>query len=291
VNQLIDRVDIQRALDRVDVDMLLERVDVDRLLERVDINGLIDRSNLDVIVMRSMSGVMTGMMDMIRAQFIQIDQLTHGCLRCNCKRFRKGKKWILPPKVGATLPDMIPCPDRATELAVASQGRSAGMVSRGTATAIDFLIKTFIVGATIFVGVTVAEVIKGREVDTPTKQSHWWLPFGVYTFSVVYDTLSLALAGRTFGKAMLGLLVLTSSGKRISLFQAFIRGLFTSLYPLLVVMSLLGLVRLDRRSFLDFLACTTVVYYWDARSFERRTAMTTTTASQRLFNPDAVFDV
>ena len=285
MNELIDRVDIQRALDRVDLDTLLQRVDLDRLLERVDINGLIDRSNLDVIVARSMSGVMSGMMDMIRAQFIQIDQVAHGCLRCHCC-LRKGNKLILPPKVGATLPDMIPCPDRATELAVASQGRSAGMVSRGTAHCIDFVIKAFIVGVAIFIGVTIAKVIKGGDVDTPTEESHWWLPFGVYAFSVVYDTLSLAFAGRTPGKAMLGLLVVASSGKRLSLGQALIRGLLTSLFPLLVIMSSIGLVRLDRRSFLDFLVCTTVVYYWDARGFKRRTATTTATESEQHFSPD-----
>jgi hypothetical protein len=47
VNRLLDRVDVNRLLDRVDVNRLLDRVDVNRLLDRLDVNGLMDRVDVN----------------------------------------------------------------------------------------------------------------------------------------------------------------------------------------------------------------------------------------------------
>jgi len=82
IDALIDRVDVEKIIDRVDVDKVVDRVDVQKIIERVDINGivknididsLVEQTELGSIIARSTTGVLTEVLDVIRAQGVGLD--------------------------------------------------------------------------------------------------------------------------------------------------------------------------------------------------------------------------
>jgi len=87
----------------------------------------------------------------------------------------------------------------------------------------------------------------------------------------VYCAYPLAISGRTFGIAVLGLRVLRRSGDDLDWRHAVLRVL---VFPLSFVLFgfgfLLILLRRDRRALQDLIADTQVVYDWDARAARLR---------------------
>ena len=73
VDALVDRVDVQKIIDRVDVQAIIERVDIEQVIQRVDIDSLVERTELGTIIARSTSGVASGMLDVVRAQGVGLD--------------------------------------------------------------------------------------------------------------------------------------------------------------------------------------------------------------------------
>ena len=91
IDALINRVDVDAIIDRVDVDKIIERVDVDKIIERVDVNSIVGRVDVDHIVgeldidalmeqtelgsiiARSTTGVVSEVLDVIRAQGVGLD--------------------------------------------------------------------------------------------------------------------------------------------------------------------------------------------------------------------------
>jgi hypothetical protein len=70
----------------------------------------------------------------------------------------------------------------------------------------------------------------------------------------------------------MGLLVVRSNGRPLHATQALFRAMITSLVIVVALATPLGWVRRDRRQLHDLLACTTVIYAWDVRSFRLREA-------------------
>jgi len=284
INDLLDRIDVNALLDKVDLNQQMERVDMDRLLERVDINTLIERSNLESIIARSSYGLFSHLLDSIRDKAILADQTLHdrmGQCRCLyplcCKR---RPPIFLPPKPGpkgrgdtSTTGKEPPYPRKMIDLSVAIQGRNAGLVSRGCAYAIDlglFFLWLAILAmlADAIYGLVVPEADQGWE-ESWTK-SAIWISVIAYGFGVVYVTLCLAVIGRTIGKAVMGLIVVSTSGRSITFFQAFLRGLVGPLPALIAFTSVLGIPRRDRCGLHDLASCSCVVYAWDARNMQLR---------------------
>jgi hypothetical protein len=82
VEKIIDRVDVDKVVDRVDVEKIVKRVDVQKIIERVDVNAIVRNLDIDAmveqtelgsIIARSTTGVLTEVLDVIRAQGVGLD--------------------------------------------------------------------------------------------------------------------------------------------------------------------------------------------------------------------------
>ncbi len=260
-DRLLDRVDPDRLLDRVDPDRLLQRIDVDGLLDRVDVNGIVERTELGAIIARSTTGVFTQLLDVVRTQIVLVDQVVQGVPARALGR--SGRE--LPPAPGTAGVPAEKVPGSASERAIAVQGRPAGSVSRFLA----FLADQFVIGVLFAVGAlllsTAVEVVIGSTIEIDRARP--WVIAGYVGWAFVYTSASLATAGRTIGKALLGLLVVRSDGTRLDGRRASLRTfVFPLSFLLLGVGFLIGLVRPDRRELQDLIADTAVVYAWDAKT-------------------------
>jgi uncharacterized RDD family membrane protein YckC len=265
LNEVIDRIDVDRVLERVDINLLLERINFDRLVERLPIEEIVDRSNIGEIVARSSSGIFSQLVDAIRAQAAKYDYIFQGMGRCRCYWRKRFVEWELPPKPGKydrVADGKIRCPRNAGGLAYAMQGRNAGIVSRTCSYWIDelFIILSFAGG--IALARQAYGVVQNEELNIPE-----WLYVLMYlSYGVSYDFLSYYLVGRTLGMAIMGLkLVGQRSGKWLGPVRCFIRALFVSIRLLALPSLIIGLIRKDRRHFLDLVCSSCVIYAWDAR--------------------------
>lgn len=266
-------------LERLDINAVLDRVDIDRLLERSNIQGIISNSSKSHSIsifnakvafvvshdIASASSMFTNVMDVMRAQFIRFDVAAQSVFRFATL---KDRKWILPPNPGKLDENFKTCPRRAGDLAMQAKGRCAGLVTRAMAFALDFCFLTAVYIVWLFVLSEIWQVISSNQSYEVAKYGK----FGLISFAVlcfVYESILTASAGRTFGKMIMGLLIVNKDGKPVKGGQAFLRS-FLKVAPGLVMTSLVGLFRLDRRGLLDLSAGTAVIYVWDAEGFRAR---------------------
>ncbi len=73
VEKIIDRVDVQKIIDRVDVQQIIDRVDVNAIVDDIDIDALVEHTELGSIIARSTTGVVTEILDVVRAQGVGLD--------------------------------------------------------------------------------------------------------------------------------------------------------------------------------------------------------------------------
>ncbi len=265
VDALLDRIDVNALLDRVDPNRLLDRVDPNRLLDRVDVNELVERTELGAIIARSTSGVFTRLVDLARVQVIAVDQVVHG-VPAHIRRRRE-----VPGRPGK--PHDTPELPRADRWRRASllQGHFAGTVSRFLAFVVDqFVLANLYAIGTMLVGAAL-QVVVGRSLDLTDQR---WLVTASYAlWSFAYVAGQLAVSGRTFGKALLGLTVVRADGGELEGRRAALRTLvFPVSFVLFGLGFLIGLVRQDRRQLHDLVAGTAVIYDWDAEVARTRAA-------------------
>ena len=109
VEKIIDRVDVQKIIDRVDVDQIVARVDVQAIIQRVDIDSLVEQTELGTIIARSTSGVASGVLDVVRAQGVGLDDFVarwvNRILRRSSQDWPTGPAKLLAP-VPAEVPSM-----------------------------------------------------------------------------------------------------------------------------------------------------------------------------------------
>ena len=217
------------------------------------------------------------MLDIMRAQVIRFDMVVQDVFRpCRCSHQRR---WSLPPKPSECSAQRhqgcwcnIPTPKsprRATDLAVAARGRCAGIVSRTFAYLIDFAFVFALFVLWLLILSESVQVIQNNESIDYRKSSLAGLLsyFGLF---FVYESLMVAAANRTLGKAALGLLIVNRHGKTQRCQLGLYRSLLKSIPFITVPGSFLGLFRVDRRSVIDVLVCSTVIYAWDAEGFRDR---------------------
>jgi uncharacterized RDD family membrane protein YckC len=264
-NRLLDRIDPNPLLDRVDPNPLLDRVDADRLLERVDVNKLVERTELGTIIARSTTGVFTQILDVARTQVGLADLVAQGVPA----RLLRGSGRELPPRPGEPDDHVEAAPMTATERAVQVQGRAAGSVSRFLA----FLIDQFAIGVLFGIVTLLFQTAIRVVIDASFTIDDARVPIVVLyaLWAFFYTAVSLAAAGRTIGKAILGLMVKRANGTMLGGRRATIRTLvFPLSFLLLGIGFLIGLVRRDRRELHDLIAGTSVVYAWDAQAARMR---------------------
>jgi uncharacterized RDD family membrane protein YckC len=146
----------------------------------------------------------------------------------------------------------------APPVARGMQGQRAGIFSRFLADAIDLLA---IVAAVI--GVYFA--ISGARFLLHPRQFTWpevsALHLGTlgWILLIAYLTIGWANTGRTWGKSVLGLRVVSSRDAGLPLWQAFVRASLCALFPIGLFWSA---VSSRNESVQDLLVRTTVVYDW-----------------------------
>lgn len=273
-NRLLDRVDLDRVvarldmdavLKRVDVDALVDRIDIGKVVERVDVNRLVERTELKAIIARSTTGLFSGVVDVARTQIITIDQAAQGLGAFVIRRPRG----LAPgtPNDPADQPDLRSITRR--EQAVALQGHFAGSVSRFLAFLADLFVIGLLFGLGSLLVSSAIEVVFRSSFDAA---DHRLLVTALYVgWAFLYFAGSWATTGRTFGMALLGVMVVRADGADLGFARAAAR---TVCFPLSFLFFgaglVLGLFRRDRRELHDLLAGTSVIYAWDAEEAQLR---------------------
>jgi hypothetical protein len=95
VDKIVERVDIQEIIDRVDVQQIIERVDINAIVDKIDIDSLVEQTELGSIIARSTTGILTEVLDVVRAQGVGLDDFI---LRWGNRLVGRGKKVAGWPK-------------------------------------------------------------------------------------------------------------------------------------------------------------------------------------------------
>ena len=138
------------------------------------------------------------------------------------------------------------------------QGQRAGIVSRFLADAIDLLVIVVAVIGVYFAVSAVRFLLHPRRFSWPEASALNLTALG-WLLLVAYLTIGWANTGRTFGKSVLGLRVVSSRDAGLPLWQAFVRAGLCALFPIGLFWSA---VSGRNESVQDLLVRTTVVYDW-----------------------------
>lgn len=93
VDKIIDRVDVEKIIERVDVEKIINRVDINAIVEKVDIDALVEQTELGSIIARSTTGILTEILDVIRAQGVGLDDFIFRWSNRLIGRRRKVAAW------------------------------------------------------------------------------------------------------------------------------------------------------------------------------------------------------
>jgi uncharacterized RDD family membrane protein YckC len=138
------------------------------------------------------------------------------------------------------------------------QGQRAGVVSRFLADAIDFFVViAALVG--VYVGYAVFRFLLHPRRFTWPETSSLYLGTLGWILLILYLTIAWANTGRTFGKRVLGLRVVTGAEERLPLWHAFVRACLCALFPIGLFWSA---VSGHNASVQDLIVRTHVVYDW-----------------------------
>jgi hypothetical protein len=89
IDALIDRVDVEKVIERVDVEKIIDRVDINSIVNKIDIDSLVEQTELGSIIARSTTGIVTEILDVIRAQGVGLDDFI---LRWGNRLIGRGKQ-------------------------------------------------------------------------------------------------------------------------------------------------------------------------------------------------------
>jgi uncharacterized RDD family membrane protein YckC len=159
--------------------------------------------------------------------------------------------------------------DAGPERDIRLQGHYAGIVTRLAA----FLVDAFAVVVLYALGGQGLEfLISSVGGDEFTFREHPLVAStGLVIWAFVYFAYPLAVSGRTFGMALLGLRAVRRDGSDLDARHAVIRVVAFPLSLLLFGFGfLLILLKRDRRALHDVIAKTAIVYSWDARAARLR---------------------
>ena len=107
IDALIDRVDIDKVVSRVDVEKIIDRVDINAIVEKLDIDALVEQTELGSIIARSTTGIVSEVLDVIRAQGVGLDDFVFRWGNRLTGRRRKIADWPDGPPLLVT-PKVVP---------------------------------------------------------------------------------------------------------------------------------------------------------------------------------------
>lgn len=259
VNDLLDKVDVNQLLDRVDVNALMDRVDVDALMARVNVEDLVNRAGIPDIVMESTSHLTGSALDLFRRPMVGLDEIV---FRGANHLFRRDPESF--PAGPGHLIDWVE--EHREDKEGIKTGRYGGPLTRLLAVVIDSAVVSFgftlVVAAFVFVMRLVAP-----DYEVPQSTG---IVYGIslLVFSFFYLWVSLTIFGKTFGKMVVGLRVVSSDGHAtMRSRQTFVRVITYPLSFLVFGLGLLGVVfNPQRQAWHDRFAKTAVVYDWGSRT-------------------------
>lgn len=259
VNDLLDKVDVNQLLDRVDVNALMDRVDVDALMARVNVEDLVNRAGIPDIVMDSTSHLTGSALDLFRRPMVGLDEII---FRGANRLFRRDPTSY--PEGPGHLIDWVE--EHREDKEGIKTGRYAGPLTRLLAVVIDSAVVSF--GFTLLVaGFVFVMRLIAPEFEIPEATG---IVYGVslLVFSFFYLWVSLTIFGKTIGKMVVGLRVVSSDGHAtMSGKQTFTRVITYPLSFILFGIGLLGVVfNRQRQAWHDRFAKTAVVYDWGSRT-------------------------
>ena len=267
VDHLIDRIDVDRIVQRVDINGLMGRVDLDAIMARIDIDAIVDRIDIDEIVQRadlagivaqSTRGITASTIDLVRRQITGLDTIV---TRVAARVVRRDPD-VDPTSPPALLEEASPQPRRGGP---SISGHYAGPIARLAAFSIDWFTLVFLFGvATAITGWMINLLFRGNGSDI--KLDSLWSAIVFVVWAYVYFAVPLALTGKTFGKAVVGLRVVRRDGKPLRPGQAAVRVLVLPFSIILLGLGLIGgVIGRERRTLHDVSAKSTEVTDWGDR--------------------------
>ena len=147
-------------------------------------------------------------------------------------------------------------------------GHYAGAFTRLVAFIIDWVIVIGVFGFILAGGQFFLDLLFGINVDFGAASTIWyWLALTAWAF--LYLVVGLTISGRSIGKAVAGLKVVTRQGLPIGPGRAAVRILAFPLNFLLMGLGFLGIVLgRERRAIHDVISGSVVVYDWGDRPAE-----------------------
>ncbi|OZG26543.1 hypothetical protein BH683_024675 [Williamsia sp. 1138] len=138
------------------------------------------------------------------------------------------------------------------------ESRSAGIVSRGVAAAVDVAAVAVILGA-MYLGLLLLSLLFNSGSFSPPSPGILFTGVVGYTTAILYLAGCWAVSGRTVGSVAMGLEVVSRNGKRIGPSRCLVRALFYAFFPIG-----LAWVAVDRRrrSVQDIVLRSSVIYAW-----------------------------
>lgn len=260
VNELLERVDVNRLLDRVDVNRLMDRVDVDALVKRVNVEALVERAGIPEIVLESTSHLTGSALDLFRRPIVGLDEITFRSL--NRLIGRDPNRY---PDGPGNLIGWVGQHQRGNVDGVKT-GRYAGPLTRLLAVVLDGVVVSF--GFTLLVaGLVFVIRLFAPEFEMPDG-SGWAYGVSLVVWSFLYLWVSYTVFGKTIGKMVFGIRVVSSDGHAMLRARQTLARVLT--YPLSFVLLGLGLLGVvfdpERRAWHDRFARTAVVYDWGSRT-------------------------
>ena len=140
----------------------------------------------------------------------------------------------------------------------ALQGHRAGFASRVVADLIDLAVAWLLGLSALVAGGVIIYLATGPPFHLPVLPN--WLDAGAGgVVAVVYLTFTWAATGRSVGKQIAGLRVVTEAGRRMPVWRSFVRAVLYVLFPL----GLLWILASRRNaSVQDLILGTAVLYDW-----------------------------
>ena len=259
-DRLLDRVDPDRLLDRVDVDRLVQRIDVEALLADVDLEALVRRSGVPDLVAESTNQLAGRGLDLARRQLVALDVIIDRFVDRLLRRSREDQP--------AGPPELIHGERRTGDPSrMAVTGFYTGPVTRLVSWGLDTaaIIFSFTLGvagldylARVFLGLSIQ-----TEGTSPLALA------AIIAWAFLYTFGSHAVAGRSPGKGLVGIRVVSREGGTLTVREALVRTLVLPFSLLFLGIGLLMiLVQKEQRGLHDLVGRTAVVYDWGDRAAE-----------------------
>ena len=226
VQALVGQVDVNALVADVDVQGLVGRLDLNQVLTEVDIAALMARAGIDQIVADATGGMAARTLDLARRQLLKVDLVVLALAdRLAGRRSDPGHR-------GSDAAARPTGPDgptgRGDDPDGGARGRAgrwaAGPVSRAVAFLVDSLAVSTLFGVAVSLGTFLVALFTSRSLGQIDGRGPWWAAaFLAWWFCYLW--LSVAVSGRTIGKGLVGLRVLSAAGDDLPARDAAVRAL------------------------------------------------------------------